>query len=100
MPDYAALAAKAMKGELDDEDDEDEDGTEQDSKQPAATEAAPASDSDMTSSSPSDAELLATLHTLLMDTHVTEGELVCGGCKRHYKIQQGIPNMRLNEDEV
>jgi uncharacterized protein YbaR (Trm112 family) len=45
-------------------------------------------------------ELLNTLHTVLMDTQVQEGELVCQGCKRHYLIQQGIPNMRLNEDEV
>ena len=47
-----------------------------------------------------DDELLDVLHTLLLDTHVTDGELVCGGCQRHYLIQQGIPNMRLNEDEV
>jgi len=105
MPDFGALAAKAMKGELDDDDEEDEDnesgdqqkeeGAEADSK-----EAAVAVDADMASGVPSEEELLTILHTLLLDTHVTEGELVCGGCGRHYKIQQGIPNMRLNEDEV
>ena len=47
-----------------------------------------------------DDDVLSLLHSLLMDTHVTEGELVCGGCQRRYAIQQGIPNMRLNEDEV
>ena len=87
---------------MDDDDDEDgeEDG-EKDNGGDAAEDSKQAAeaDSDM-SGAPSDEELLAILHTLLLDTHVTEGELVCGGCKRHYKIQQGIPNMRLNEDEV
>jgi hypothetical protein len=31
---------------------------------------------------------------------VIEGELKCEHCGRKYPIQQGIPNMRLNEDEV
>jgi hypothetical protein len=33
-------------------------------------------------------------------THVIEGALRCDHCGRSYPIQQGIPNMRLNEDEV
>lgn len=33
-------------------------------------------------------------------TFVQEGSLTCGKCGRSYPIQQGIPNMRLNEDEV
>jgi multifunctional methyltransferase subunit TRM112 len=32
--------------------------------------------------------------------HVQEGALRCENCGRSYPIQQGIPNMRLNEDEV
>jgi uncharacterized protein YbaR (Trm112 family) len=32
--------------------------------------------------------------------HVQEGSLRCDKCGRSYPIQQGIPNMRLNEDEV
>ena len=40
-----------------------------------------------------------TLHKTLIDTHVEEGVLVSEE-GREYKIQQGIPNLRLNEDEV
>ena len=45
-------------------------------------------------------ELLKLLHTILIDTHVTEGVLKCNGCERNYPIQQGIPNMRLREEEM
>ena len=104
MPDFAALAAKAMRGELSDEDDEEgDDAAKAQSEAESAAdskEAAAAPEADMSSGTPTEEELLTMLHTLLLDTHVTEGELVCGGCKRRYKIQQGIPNMRLNEDEV
>jgi len=51
-------------------------------------------------STTSHASLIQLLHTVLIDTHVIEGQLVCSSCKRSYLIQQGIPNMRLNEDEV
>jgi multifunctional methyltransferase subunit TRM112 len=44
--------------------------------------------------------MIQLLHTILLDTHVMEGNLVCEGCSRKYPIQQGIPNLRLNEDEV
>jgi multifunctional methyltransferase subunit TRM112 len=47
-----------------------------------------------------DAALIRTLHTVLLDTHVVEGALVCAACGREYPIKQGIPNMRLNETEV
>ena len=103
LPDFAAITDKAMKGELDDDDDEDEDDRGKADVDEAGTDkkvTTAADDSDMSSGVPSDEELLSILHTLLLDTHVTEGELICGGCQRHYKIQQGIPNMRLNEDEV
>jgi len=45
-------------------------------------------------------ELLHNLHTVLMEIHILEGELVCPGCQRVYPIRDGIPNMLLNEDEV
>lgn len=78
------------------------------------TEAAPASNSSSSaaasaSTSASEAaaspdmphdELMQNLHQLLLDTIVLTGELHCPGCKRVYRVQQGIPNMRLNEDEV
>ncbi len=70
--------------------------------------------------------LLAQLHTVLLDvsrraggeervwgsasrttrtclrvqTHIMEGQLVCPKCARVYAIQRGVPNMRLNENEV
>ena len=44
--------------------------------------------------------LLRTLHTVLLDIHVEEGTLVCPRSNREFPIKQGIPNMRLNEDEV
>lgn len=46
-----------------------------------------------------DGELLQLLHTVLLDTHVMAGHLE-NKEGRKYLIQQGIPNMRLNEDEV
>jgi multifunctional methyltransferase subunit TRM112 len=45
-------------------------------------------------------ELLKALHTVLVDTHVVAGALVCNECAREYKIVDRIPNMRLNEEEV
>jgi len=45
-------------------------------------------------------QLIQLLHTALIDTHVEEGSLVCPKCSRVYPIQQGIPNLRLNENEV
>lgn len=45
-------------------------------------------------------DFCAELHTVLMDIHVMDGWLQCDKCERKYPIQSGIPNMRLNEDEV
>lgn len=45
-------------------------------------------------------ELFQAIHTVLMDTHVEEAQMVCSKCERVYPISQGIPNMRLNETEV
>ncbi|GAB5362414.1 hypothetical protein AAMO2058_000794900 [Amorphochlora amoebiformis] len=45
-------------------------------------------------------ELLKMLHHVLLEVHVEEGLLVCPKSEREFPIKQGIPNMRLNEDEV
>ena len=47
-----------------------------------------------------DDELLAKLHTVLMDLHVLEGNLVCPDTGRKFPIKEGIPNMILHEDEI
>eukprot|EP01006_Ploeotia_vitrea_P059405 TRINITY_DN72228_c0_g1_i1.p1 TRINITY_DN72228_c0_g1~~TRINITY_DN72228_c0_g1_i1.p1 ORF type:complete len:127 (+),score=62.95 TRINITY_DN72228_c0_g1_i1:96-476(+) len=44
--------------------------------------------------------VLRLLQKLVLDIHIQEGALICGKCKRRYVIKKGIPNMRLNEDEV
>eukprot|EP00471_Norrisiella_sphaerica_P001442 CAMPEP_0184480252 /NCGR_PEP_ID=MMETSP0113_2-20130426/1749_1 /TAXON_ID=91329 /ORGANISM="Norrisiella sphaerica, Strain BC52" /LENGTH=117 /DNA_ID=CAMNT_0026858611 /DNA_START=241 /DNA_END=594 /DNA_ORIENTATION=+ len=44
--------------------------------------------------------LLKKLHHILLEVHVEEGKLVCPKSSREFTIKQGIPNMRLNEDEV
>lgn len=45
-------------------------------------------------------EFLKTLHVLLMETDVKEGEMVCRGCGHVYRIRDSIPNMLLSEYEV
>mmetsp|Transcript_23909 Transcript_23909/g.26537 ORF Transcript_23909/g.26537 Transcript_23909/m.26537 type:complete len:128 (+) Transcript_23909:79-462(+) len=55
---------------------------------------------EMKEDEPEHEALIQALHTVLLDTHVLAGELQCNKCGRSYPIQQGIPNMRLNEDEV
>ncbi|KAI9838779.1 MAG: hypothetical protein M1838_004494 [Thelocarpon superellum] len=35
------------------------------------------------------------LHTLLLETQVTEGKLVCGNCGHEYNVHQGIANFLL-----
>ena len=106
LPDWVALAAKKMR-EAEEEEDEDDDADDSSpatgkvATSAAETKAAEAESAmESTSERGGDEELLDILHTLLLDTHVMEGELECGGCRRRYVIQQGIPNMRLNEDEV
>eukprot|EP01117_Protostelium_nocturnum_P003994 TRINITY_DN15267_c0_g1_i1.p1 TRINITY_DN15267_c0_g1~~TRINITY_DN15267_c0_g1_i1.p1 ORF type:complete len:123 (-),score=27.53 TRINITY_DN15267_c0_g1_i1:14-382(-) len=45
-------------------------------------------------------EFLKTLHDIIIDTHIQQGSLTCNNCKRVYPINNGIPNMLLNENEV
>ena len=44
--------------------------------------------------------LAEVLHTALLRTRVISGGLVCPKCSRLYPIEQGIPNMRLKDDEL
>jgi multifunctional methyltransferase subunit TRM112 len=45
-------------------------------------------------------DVLAKLHTVLMDVHLVEGHLVCPDTGRKFPVKEGIPNMILHEDEV
>ena len=35
------------------------------------------------------------LHTLLLETEVREGKMVCGNCRHEYKIKEGTANFLL-----
>ena len=45
-------------------------------------------------------ELLQKMHHLLFEVHVETGVLTCPESGREFKIESGIPNMLLHEDEV
>lgn len=40
-------------------------------------------------------KVLRDLHTLLLETQVMEGKLVCGNCGHEYAIKEGIANFLL-----
>ncbi|PMD15739.1 Trm112p-domain-containing protein [Hyaloscypha hepaticicola] len=42
-----------------------------------------------------DEKMMAELHTLLLETSVSEGMLVCGNCGHEYRIKEGIANFLL-----
>ena len=42
-----------------------------------------------------DEKVLRDLHTLLLETEVREGKLVCGNCGHEYKVKEGIANFLL-----
>src|SRR5947207_2395081 len=44
---------------------------------------------------PTNENLLKDLHTLLIETQVMEGKLVCGNCGHEYAIKEGIANFLL-----
>lgn len=48
----------------------------------------------------SDGNVIKLLHTLLFETVVVEGNLICPESGRKFPIVNGIPNMLLHEDEV
>jgi len=39
-------------------------------------------------------------HHALLELHVMEGALVCPESGRKFVVHKGVPNMKLNEDEV
>ncbi|KAK6628927.1 hypothetical protein RUM43_002744 [Polyplax serrata] len=43
---------------------------------------------------------LKTVHHVLLEVEVINGELICPETGRKFPISDGIPNMLLNEDEV
>lgn len=42
-----------------------------------------------------DEKMLQELHTLLMETQLIEGKLVCGHCGHEYAVREGIANFLL-----
>ncbi|CCX06968.1 adoMet-dependent tRNA methyltransferase complex subunit Trm112 [Pyronema domesticum] len=42
-----------------------------------------------------DEQMIKDLHTLLVETQVISGKLVCGNCQHEYNIHQGIANFLL-----
>lgn len=47
-----------------------------------------------------DASVLADVHNLLFQVHLTDGFLICPASGRRFPVKDGIPNMLLHEDEV
>ncbi|KAI8390803.1 uncharacterized protein BYT42DRAFT_610082 [Radiomyces spectabilis] len=45
-------------------------------------------------------EFLKALHSVLLETHVQQGRMVCPNCQHVYNIKDGIPNMLLAEHEI
>lgn len=48
----------------------------------------------------SNTEFLQKVHHVLLEIDIVEGHLTCPETGRIFPINQGIPNMLLNEDEV
>jgi multifunctional methyltransferase subunit TRM112 len=42
-----------------------------------------------------DPKAMQDLHTLLLETQISEGSLVCGNCGHEYKVKEGIANFLL-----
>lgn len=68
----------------------------------AAARHCPEAETDGTSSpmttpelSSTDEKVVRDLHTLLLETEVREGKLVCGNCGHEYRIKEGIANFLL-----
>ena len=40
-------------------------------------------------------KVMRDLHTLLLETEVREGKMVCGNCRHEYRIKEGIANFLL-----
>ena len=50
--------------------------------------------------SPDDEEFLRLVHRALVELVLVEGYLVCPESGRKFRVENGIPNMLLNEDEI
>jgi len=42
-----------------------------------------------------DEQMMRDLHTLLLETQMSEGKLVCGNCGHEYAVKEGIANFLL-----
>jgi multifunctional methyltransferase subunit TRM112 len=42
-----------------------------------------------------DGKMLKELHSLLMETQISEGKLVCGNCGYEYPVKDGVANFLL-----
>ncbi|BFZ56813.1 hypothetical protein PYCC9005_003861 [Savitreella phatthalungensis] len=49
---------------------------------------------------PEHEQVLRSLHNVLMETAVKEGNMTCGRCGHVYRIRNGVANMLLHEHEV
>ncbi|KAL1914445.1 uncharacterized protein VTP21DRAFT_8897 [Calcarisporiella thermophila] len=45
-------------------------------------------------------DFLKAVHSILLETHVMQGKMVCPNCGHIYPIKDGIPNMLLAEHEI
>lgn len=48
----------------------------------------------------SDQDFLKKVHHVLLEVDIIDGELICPETGRKFPINNGIPNMLLNEDEI
>jgi multifunctional methyltransferase subunit TRM112 len=42
-----------------------------------------------------DEKMMKELHTLLLETQISEGGLVCGNCGHEFRVKEGIANFLL-----
>src|SRR5690242_10271567 len=66
----------------------------------AAHDLDPNSNLPETMGSPDDEAFLKLVHHALVELVLIEGFLICPESGRKFKVENGIPNMLLNEDEV
>ena len=45
-------------------------------------------------------EILKYIHHLINELQIVEGKLICNNCSREYIINNGIPNLVLNDNEI
>jgi len=47
-----------------------------------------------------DESFLKSFHHALLEIHLEEGALICPETGRRFKVDKGIPNLLLHEDEI